>query len=403
MAISGTLSSEIKSNALQLEYLKGTLAQITAESVSGRVLVASAEQLLSTASNANWIDRELMYDFFLAGVGLGAEVSRGCASSCIDRGVHSPQRLAMIPSMSTNPGEALRWLELSIVEMTLLLSALDPFVVQQQRALTVLTQPHDQEQVWVEVDSPSSSPEHRELLSGQGTSQNKATSAPPPTPSSLVETGGEGGDFVQQSAELLYHSTRSIKSAAKEEDASRDSTRKGSPGEETRHVFLLGVSHDTNPAQDCFTEEAGEAGEPDKVDWGEPFLLCAHFFEDGVSHLTVDSTPSPDPCPSTPSSPSSQEQAQDGAAESSSFDLQVAAPPLVGYVISAAVTAVDAIDGLGDSSYTAVSAIEVVSSPSAGTPMDPAEAVSGSDDSSVGGSWVVPVRKAVLVPADLPF
>jgi hypothetical protein len=153
IAISSALSSDYLSNALQLEYLKSTLAQVSSTSGNNRVLTASAEQLLTTASNSSWIDRQLMYDFFLQKVGLGAAVSLRCATACVDRGVPSPQYLAS--------EVALQWLGATSPELTLLKAALAPYRTQTGSAASDTACSDEQEdgldeQVWVEVNTPLS-------------------------------------------------------------------------------------------------------------------------------------------------------------------------------------------------------------------------------------------------------
>jgi hypothetical protein len=180
------------SNALQLEYLKSTLAQVFSTSGNNRMLIASAEQLLTTASNSNWIDRQLMYDFFLQRAGLGAAVSLRCATACIDRGVPSPQYLAS--------EAALQWLELTGLQLTLLKAALAPYRTQTGSAASDTASSDQQEdgldeQVWVEVDTPLSLTSDGEQESLPGAN----STVPPPTPSSVrsLQESSEENEFTE--------------------------------------------------------------------------------------------------------------------------------------------------------------------------------------------------------------
>lgn len=175
MVICSILEAKKGPSTLQLEYLKGTLAHVTITTSYGKSLIALAEQLLSIANSASWTDHELMYEFFLHACGLGSELSRRCASLCVSRGVSSPQRLAMVPSLARNASDSLAWLELSALDETLVLAALCPHI-DQQRAVAATHAVMDRH-VWVEVDTP---PAMSESFDGPlGT----CSAPPPPSPS----------------------------------------------------------------------------------------------------------------------------------------------------------------------------------------------------------------------------
>ena len=114
-------------------------------------LAATAEHIIATISNANWIDRELMRQFFLEKVGFGSELSLRSGSICVERGIPSPQRLAMLFHTET---EAPSWLRLTDEETMLLRIALSPFIEQQRKHLGDRDD-HDDgpDAVWVDVDS----------------------------------------------------------------------------------------------------------------------------------------------------------------------------------------------------------------------------------------------------------
>jgi hypothetical protein len=205
------------SNALQLEYLKSTLAQVSSTPWDNLVLISSAEQLLTTASNSSWIDRQLMYDFFLQTVGLGAAVSLRCATACVDRGVPSPQYLAFEVS--------LQWLGLTSLELTLLKAALARYRTQTGSAAsdTVSSDQHeDDEQVWVEVNTPLSSADS--VYDDEQESLRGANSAvPPPTPSSVhsLQESSEESEFTECNS--AQRSTEATPLPPVEQEASLDS------------------------------------------------------------------------------------------------------------------------------------------------------------------------------------
>eukprot|EP01032_Pedospumella_encystans_P020567 gene20567-23362_t len=114
-------------------------------------LTATAEHIIATISNANWIDRELMRQFFLEKVGFGSELSLRSGSLCVERGIPSPQRLAMLFHTET---EAPSWLRLTEEETMLLRIALSPFIEQQRKHLGERDDKDDgPDAVWVDVDS----------------------------------------------------------------------------------------------------------------------------------------------------------------------------------------------------------------------------------------------------------
>jgi hypothetical protein len=207
------------SNALQLEYLKSTLVQVSSTSGNNRVLIASAEQLLTTASNSSWIDRQLIYDFFLQKVGLGAAVSLRCATACVDRGVPSPQYLTF--------EVALQWLGLTGLELTLLQTALAPYRAQIGSAASDAASADQQEdgldeQVWVEVNTPLSLSDavyddEQESLPGAN------SAVPPPTPSSVcsLQESSEENEFTECSS--AQYRTEATSLPPVEQEASLDS------------------------------------------------------------------------------------------------------------------------------------------------------------------------------------
>lgn len=193
-AITTLISTDVPSKALQLEFLKSALVQVNTASQGGRSLVACAEQLLSTASNSSWIDRELMYEFFFRRVGLGAAASRKCASACVDRNIPSPQYLALACQTS----DAARELGLNEHQSILLHGMLNKVLHEIGRALPshscdrdsgeLRTAAAEAENVWVEVGSPDSPPDGVE-----GHQDASTASAPPPTPAT-PDGGGCGGE-----------------------------------------------------------------------------------------------------------------------------------------------------------------------------------------------------------------
>jgi hypothetical protein len=210
------LSTDYSSNALQLEYLKSALAQVSSTSGNNRGLIASAEQLLTTASNSNWIDRQFMYDFFLQRAGLGAAVSLRCATACVDRGVPSPQYLAS--------EVALQWLGVTSLELTLLKAALAPYRTQTGSAASDTASSDQQEdgldeQVWVEVDTPLSLTSDGEQESLPGAN----STVPPPTPSSVssLQESSEENEFTECNS--AQHRTEATSLPPVEQEVSSDS------------------------------------------------------------------------------------------------------------------------------------------------------------------------------------
>ena len=138
------MNAGCKVNSVQVELLKGAMAG----DAYSNGLTATAEHIIATISNANWIDRELMRQFFLEKVGFGSKLSLRSGSLCVERGIPSPQRLAMLFHTET---EAPSWLRLTEEETMLLRIALSPFIEQQRKHLGERDDGPDA--VWVDVDS----------------------------------------------------------------------------------------------------------------------------------------------------------------------------------------------------------------------------------------------------------
>jgi hypothetical protein len=188
------LNSDFRRNGLQLDFLKSALAQVSGSTALGKALVASAEQLIKTSTNASWIDKELMTRYFLEDVGLGAETSHQCAATCVDRGIPSPQRLAMVMQFPDMHGNALRWLDLTESEAVLLRAALLPYVARQAPVslsvgLTIGTDHiRHTDSTWVDVSTPTSSGASSVAfecvsLASHTAGPSRSSAAPPPSPS----------------------------------------------------------------------------------------------------------------------------------------------------------------------------------------------------------------------------
>lgn len=154
MALGIILNTGSKVNGTQLEFLKGALAQFQHNITSDKSLVTAAEQILTTITNPNWVDREIMRQYFLDTAGFGSELSLSSASLCIDRGIPSPQQLAAFIHV-TPVTEVLHWLGITQVQFMLLKIAVKPYLEQIAQACCGDRDvvPRMLAEVWVEVGS----------------------------------------------------------------------------------------------------------------------------------------------------------------------------------------------------------------------------------------------------------
>lgn len=148
-ALTTVVNAGCNVNSVQVELLKGAMAG----DAYSNGLAATAEHIIATISNANWIDRERMRQFFLEKVGFGSDMSLRSGSLCVERGILSPQRLAMHFQTQTDSSS---WLRLTKEEVLLLKIALSSIIEQQRRHLSEKDDEGDgSDAVWADVDSTS--------------------------------------------------------------------------------------------------------------------------------------------------------------------------------------------------------------------------------------------------------